>query len=56
MNLTCPTCDADVNLPVGTVASEVINCIECHTRLVVDAVGSTPSISLAPQIEEDWGE
>ena len=56
MQTTCPTCDAAVVLPEGTEVSEIISCPECQTRLVVEAVGKSPQVGVAPAIEEDWGE
>jgi len=54
---TCPVCEASVEVPEGTVESEVITCTDCSTQLVVDKISSEGAeVSEAPDIEEDWGE
>jgi len=53
----CPVCDGEVTLPAGTEESEIVNCPECHTRLVVaNITNGLPALSEAPKVEEDWGE
>lgn len=53
----CPTCDAPVSLQDNTEVSEIINCGDCSTRLVVEAVTADGvALAEAPAIEEDWGE
>ncbi len=57
MKTTCPICDAEVTLQKNTEESEIINCPECHSRLVVAAMkGSFATLEQAPAVEEDWGE
>lgn len=54
---TCPICDGAVSLPANTEVSEVINCADCNTQLVVGAIKSgKATLSEAPAVEEDWGE
>lgn len=53
----CPICDSEVTLPEGTETSEIVSCADCHTRLVVSAIGNgVPTLEEAPKVEEDWGE
>lgn len=50
----CPECEAELsvqNLMVG----EIIYCPDCAAELEVLNV-ETPTVALAPQVEEDWGE
>jgi alpha-aminoadipate carrier protein LysW len=51
----CPECGADVNLPEGTMESEIIACPECGAELEVISL-DPPELDLAPEVEEDWGE
>lgn len=51
----CPVCDAEIDLPEGTVEGELIECPECGTELEVSSVDPF-ELSEAPQEEEDWGE
>lgn len=54
---TCPICEASVEIPEGTVESEVITCADCSTQLVVEKISAEGAqVSEAPEIEEDWGE
>lgn len=53
----CPICDAQVTLEKNTEESEIINCPECKTRLVVTSLKEkSATLGEAPKIEEDWGE
>lgn len=51
----CPECAGDVALAGGTMKGEIITCPDCGTELEVISL-SPLSLSLAPQVEEDWGE
>ncbi|PIZ66145.1 lysine biosynthesis protein LysW [Candidatus Roizmanbacteria bacterium CG_4_9_14_0_2_um_filter_39_13] len=56
-NTTCPVCEASVEIPEGTVESEVLTCADCSTQLVVDSISAEGvQVSEAPAVEEDWGE
>ena len=56
-NLNCPVCDASLNLPHHPEESEIINCQDCQSQLVIDSItDGAVSLSQAPQVEEDWGE
>jgi alpha-aminoadipate carrier protein LysW len=50
----CPECDAEVNLE-GTMVGEIVYCSDCNAELEVLNV-EPPTVGLAPQVEEDWGE
>lgn len=53
----CSVCDADIDVPSGTVVSEILACNECGTQFSVDKItGSEVVLSEAPAVEEDWGE
>lgn len=51
----CPECAAALVLPKGTVVGEILPCPDCAAELEVVAL-DPPRLSLAPEIEEDWGE
>ncbi len=55
-NLTtnCPECDVTLNLQ-GLMVNEIMYCPECNAELEVLSL-EQPSVALAPQVEEDWGE
>ncbi len=53
----CPICDAKVTAAGDTQETEIITCLECESRIVVDAInGRKLSLEEAPVIEEDWGQ
>lgn len=56
MNSTCPVCDGAVALPEKTEESEIINCKDCQSRLVVEKLSPQVILQQAPAVEEDWGE
>lgn len=57
IKVICPVCDADILLNDDTKVSEVVKCTECGTQLVVDKIdGIDTELSVAPEVEEDWGE
>ena len=51
----CPDCVAQVNVPNGTKAGEIVFCPECSAELEVITTDPV-ELALAPEIEEDWGE
>jgi alpha-aminoadipate carrier protein LysW len=52
---TCPECAANVAFTRPPLQGEVIRCRECTAELEV--TGTAPiQLTLAPQVEEDWGE
>jgi alpha-aminoadipate/glutamate carrier protein LysW len=50
----CPECDAQVSVQ-GLLIGEIIYCSDCNAELEVVNV-EQPEVTLAPQVEEDWGE
>jgi alpha-aminoadipate/glutamate carrier protein LysW len=55
MTANCPECDATINLPADTVVGEILICAECAAELEVTSV-EPPTLALAPEVGEDWGE
>ncbi len=55
MHAECPECGAQITLPDGTLANEIIACPDCGAELEVVSL-NPPTLVLAPEIEEDWGE
>ncbi|HVB75184.1 MAG TPA: lysine biosynthesis protein LysW [Ktedonobacteraceae bacterium] len=51
---TCPECEAEVTTQ-GLMVGEIIYCPDCNAELEVLAT-QPPTVALAPQVEEDWGE
>ena len=55
MTTTCPECEADLTLPSGVMANELITCPDCGAEL--EEISLSPvELALAPDVEEDWGE
>jgi alpha-aminoadipate/glutamate carrier protein LysW len=50
----CTECEADVSLD-GTIVGEIVFCPDCGAELEVLDLDN-PTLALAPQVEEDWGE
>ncbi len=55
MNATCPECAADVALAADTMESEIVACPDRGAELEVVGL-EPPTLALAPEVEEDWGE
>ena len=55
MKAECPVCGASIELAEGTVIGELLECPECGTELEVVSL-DPPTVTEAPQEEEDWGE
>lgn len=51
----CPECAAEVSLPNDVMEGEIIQCPDCGAELEVVNV-DPPTLELAPEEEEDWGE
>ncbi len=51
----CPVCDAEVKLPDDVIEGELLECPECGSELEVFSL-DPPTLSEAPQEEEDWGQ
>ena len=50
----CPECEAEIPIR-DLIVGEIIYCPDCSAELEVLSI-ETPSVALAPQVEEDWGE
>ncbi len=53
--VTCPICEAIVDIADGTVVGELMECAECGAELEVTTVEPF-EVQEAPEVEEDWGE
>jgi len=51
----CPECAAEVSLADDVIEGEIVQCTECGAELEVVSL-SPPTLDLAPEEEEDWGE
>jgi alpha-aminoadipate carrier protein LysW len=51
----CPECAAEVNLPDDVMEGEIVQCADCGAELEVTSL-TPPTLELAPEEEEDWGE
>lgn len=51
----CPECDALVALTDDVMEGEIVTCAECGAELEVAQI-EPPTLVLAPEVEEDWGE
>lgn len=51
---TCPECEAEISLR-GLIVGEIIFCPDCNAELEVTNL-EQPTVALAPEVEEDWGE
>ncbi len=50
----CLECEAEVDLQ-GLMVGEILYCPDCNAELEVLSL-EQPTVGLAPQVEEDWGE
>jgi alpha-aminoadipate carrier protein LysW len=55
MTANCPECAADVALAADVMESEIVACPDCGAELEVASI-NPPTLVLAPEVEEDWGE
>lgn len=51
----CPECSAQVSIDADARVSEIVECVECRSELEI-ASTEPPALTLAPDVEEDWGE
>ena len=51
----CIECGSSITLPEGTVENEILDCEACGVELEVVNI-DPPTIELAPEEQEDWGE
>ena len=53
--VTCPECEAQIELAADTEVGEIIVCPDCGVDLEVTSV-EPAEVQLAPMEQEDWGE
>ncbi len=53
--VTCPVCDAMIELDDNVELNELIVCPDCGSELEVINL-DPPELEEAPQEEEDWGQ
>lgn len=53
--VSCPVCEADVEVSAEIIVGEILECAECGAELEVISI-SPLAIEEAPEVEEDWGE
>jgi len=53
--VSCPECEAQIELDAGTEAGEIIVCPDCGVDLEVTSIDPA-AVQLAPMEQEDWGE
>jgi alpha-aminoadipate/glutamate carrier protein LysW len=51
----CPQCDAEVRIEDDARQHEIVECADCRSELELISA-EPPTLALAPEIEEDWGE
>ena len=51
----CPECAAEVSLADDVMEGEIVQCADCGVELEVVSL-DPPTLELAPEEEEDWGE
>lgn len=51
----CVECAAEIALDEQLLLGEIVECPDCGVELEVVQL-DPPSVELAPEIEEDWGE
>ena len=52
----CPVCGGTVEVPSGTMLSELLDCDCCGSELEVTQLAPTVAVQEAPMCAEDWGE
>ena len=53
--VTCPVCEAEVEVASDVVVGEILECEDCSTELEITALNPL-AVEEAPEVEEDWGE
>jgi alpha-aminoadipate carrier protein LysW len=51
----CPECAAQIELAADVMENEIVVCPDCGAELEVVSL-TPPSLAMAPEEEEDWGE
>ena len=52
---TCPECESPVSIEEPVRLSEIAQCPGCSSELEITGLDPV-ELTLAPEIEEDWGE
>jgi alpha-aminoadipate carrier protein LysW len=55
MTANCPECDAEISLAADSVEGEIVVCPDCAAELELVTL-DPPTLELAPEVGEDWGE
>ena len=55
MTAECPECGSAVQLPKDVVENEILECEVCGVELETVKL-DPPTLELAPEEKEDWGE
>lgn len=51
----CPVCEAAVPLPTDPLEGEILACDDCGAELELTSL-DPPTLGVAPEVQEDWGE
>ncbi len=54
--LLCPICEAMIGVDSKVLAGELVRCHDCGSDLEVVANDKQFNLTVAPEIQEDWGE
>jgi alpha-aminoadipate/glutamate carrier protein LysW len=52
----CLVCESEVKISTEVLHNELISCTSCGADLVVNKSEDDIKLTLAPEVEEDWGE
>lgn len=52
----CPICDASIELGASALAGELVTCCGCGGDLELSSINESATFSIAPEVQEDWGE
>lgn len=55
MTASCPECDATITFAADVMEGAIVVCADCGAELEVTNV-DPPTLALAPEVGEDWGE
>ncbi len=55
LDVVCPECGAAFDIPNDSMTGEVFTCPECGVELELVNL-DPPTLEVAPDVEEDWGE
>lgn len=55
-SLSCPECDADIDMPADSVSGEIVACPDCGQSYELYESEGNLSLKTAETVGEDWGE